>query len=96
MVAFDLISMLTLENYYRRFSDFEKADEIYFRLGIIYKQQQKYTDSLEVSFSSLSSSHSILLFSFIIAWRDVGGITAPLARRGCFISTAVLWIGGVC
>ena len=29
--------------------DFEKANEIYFRLGIIYKQQQKFTQSLEVS-----------------------------------------------
>jgi len=29
--------------------DFEKANEIYFRLGIIYKQQQKYGQSLEVS-----------------------------------------------
>lgn len=28
--------------------DFEKANEIYFRLGIIYKQQQKYHQSLEV------------------------------------------------
>jgi len=28
--------------------DFEKANEIYFRLGIIYKQQGKYTNSLEV------------------------------------------------
>ena len=27
--------------------DFEKANEIYFRLGIIYKQQQKYSQSLE-------------------------------------------------
>jgi tetratricopeptide (TPR) repeat protein len=27
---------------------FEKANEIYFRLGIIYKQQQKYGQSLEV------------------------------------------------
>ena len=27
---------------------FEKANEIYFRLGIIYKQQQKYEQSLEV------------------------------------------------
>ena len=27
---------------------FEKANEIYFRLGIIYKQQQKYPQSLEV------------------------------------------------
>jgi hypothetical protein len=31
--------------------DFEKANEIYFRLGIIYKQQQKYNQSLEVSFT---------------------------------------------
>lgn len=28
--------------------DFEKSNEIYFRLGIIYKQQQKYSQSLEV------------------------------------------------
>lgn len=28
---------------------FEKANEIYFRLGIIYKQQAKYVQSLEVS-----------------------------------------------
>lgn len=28
---------------------FEKANEIYFRLGIIYKQQQKFGQSLEVS-----------------------------------------------
>ncbi len=28
--------------------DFEKANEIYFRLGIIYKQQQKFGQSLEV------------------------------------------------
>ena len=29
--------------------NFEKANEIYFRLGIIYKQQEKYRQSLEVS-----------------------------------------------
>lgn len=28
--------------------NFDKANEIYFRLGIIYKQQQKYQQSLEV------------------------------------------------
>lgn len=28
--------------------NFEKANEIYFRLGIIYKQQRKYQQSLEV------------------------------------------------
>ena len=27
--------------------NFDKANEIYFRLGIIYKQQQKYGQSLE-------------------------------------------------
>lgn len=32
--------------------DFEKANEIYFRLGIIYKQQQKYNQSLEVGVNS--------------------------------------------
>lgn len=32
--------------------DFEKANEIYFRLGIIYKQQSKFTQSLEVCFTS--------------------------------------------
>jgi hypothetical protein len=30
------------------FSDFDKANEILFRLGIIYKQQGKYDSSLEV------------------------------------------------
>jgi general transcriptional corepressor CYC8 len=29
---------------------FEKGNEIYFRLGIVYKQQQKYDQSLEVFF----------------------------------------------
>ena len=33
--------------------NFEKANEIYFRLGIIYKQQQKYQQSLEVTRSTL-------------------------------------------
>jgi lipoprotein NlpI len=33
--------------------DFEKSNEIYFRLGIIYKQQQKYQSSLEVFTLSL-------------------------------------------
>lgn len=28
--------------------DFDKANEIYFRLGIIYKQQSKYEQSLSV------------------------------------------------
>jgi lipoprotein NlpI len=33
--------------------NFEKANEIYFRLGIIYKQQQKFQSSLEVTTSPL-------------------------------------------
>lgn len=32
-------------------SKFEKANEIYFRLGIIYKQQQKFEQSLKVCIS---------------------------------------------
>jgi general transcriptional corepressor CYC8 len=36
--------------------DFEKANEIYFRLGIIYKQQSKYGQSLEVRQCCLQSS----------------------------------------
>jgi hypothetical protein len=33
---------------YFRTADFEKIDEIHFRLGIIYKQLQRYTESLQV------------------------------------------------
>ena len=33
--------------------NFEKANEIYFRLGIIYKQQQKYHQSLDVGSARL-------------------------------------------
>jgi glucose repression mediator protein len=33
--------------------DFDKSDEIFFRLGIIYKQQQKYEKSLDVRASLL-------------------------------------------
>ena len=29
--------------------DFDRANEIYFRLGIIYKQQGKFNQSLDVS-----------------------------------------------
>lgn len=36
--------------------DFEKANEIYFRLGIIYKQQQKFNQSLEVCHNSMHSA----------------------------------------
>lgn len=39
--------------------DFEKSNEIYFRLGIIYKQQQKYAQSLEVCVSVPSLARRI-------------------------------------
>jgi hypothetical protein len=42
--------------------DFEKANEIYFRLGIIYKQQQKFNQSLEVR--SLVSSLDVASFAY--------------------------------
>jgi hypothetical protein len=38
---------------------FDKANEIYFRLGIIYKQQQKFGQSLEVSLSRAPFSASL-------------------------------------
>lgn len=34
--------------------DFEKANEIYFRLGIIYKQQSKFQQSLDVRLRTLT------------------------------------------
>lgn len=37
---------------------FEKANEIYFRLGIIYKQQQKFNQSLDVSASLIQVNSS--------------------------------------
>ena len=41
--------------------NFEKANEIYFRLGIIYKQQQKFQQSLEVSFRmSLQTNYQLI------------------------------------
>ena len=55
--------------------DFEKANEIYFRLGIIYKQQQKFQQSLEVRGMSL---HQGLLLTFF------GSVSSTLLliRRG--------------
>ena len=40
--------------------DFEKANEIYFRLGIIYKQQQKFQQSLEVRVVKLLACVSLI------------------------------------
>lgn len=39
---------------------FEKANEIYFRLGIIYKQQMKHEQSLDVCFDTYYSITKIL------------------------------------
>lgn len=40
--------------------DFEKANEIYFRLGIIYKQQSKFNQSLEVCTDScFQTAHAL-------------------------------------
>ena len=38
--------------------EFDKANEIYFRLGIIYKQQAKYQQSLEVCREALGGNDS--------------------------------------
>ena len=43
--------------------NFEKANEIYFRLGIIYKQQQKFNQSLDVSVILLISWRRLTCFS---------------------------------
>jgi lipoprotein NlpI len=40
--------------------EFEKANEIYFRLGIIYKQQQKFNQSLDVSGFRISYTSALL------------------------------------
>jgi general transcriptional corepressor CYC8 len=40
---------------------FEKANEIYFRLGIIYKQQQKFNQSLDVRTVHFFLSHRVSL-----------------------------------
>jgi lipoprotein NlpI len=40
--------------------EFEKANEIYFRLGIIYKQQQKFNQSLDVSGLRISYTSALL------------------------------------
>lgn len=40
--------------------DFDKANEVYFRLGIIYKQQSKYTESLDVGILTVSTIAAIL------------------------------------
>lgn len=49
--------------------NFEKANEIYFRLGIIYKQQQKFSQSLDVSCKTTRRwpfSNSVQCFKYIV------------------------------
>lgn len=48
--------------------DFDKANEVYFRLGIIYKQQQKYAQSLEVGCkrSLYVGCYSIVLTRYLL------------------------------
>ena len=50
--------------------DFEKANEIYFRLGIIYKQQQKFQQSLEVDSTPPNScfhvANHVQCFKYIV------------------------------
>jgi glucose repression mediator protein len=38
--------------------DFDKANEVYFRLGIIYKQQSKYNQSLDVSLCMMRTTNT--------------------------------------
>lgn len=54
-------------------SDFEKANEIYFRLGIIYKHQRKFSASLEVSFRRPCTTVSD--GSLIISASDISSTT---------------------
>lgn len=43
--------------------EFEKANEIYFRLGIIYKQQQKFAQSLDVCQPLVTVGNPVLTVS---------------------------------
>lgn len=43
--------------------DFEKANEIYFRLGIIYKQQSKFNQSLDVRCHLHFDTHRLGIFT---------------------------------
>ena len=54
--------------------DFEKANEIYFRLGIIYKQQSKFNQSLEVRFQAR-------IFRELLLTRPVLQIHSKLTAR---------------
>ena len=64
-------------------TDFDKANEILFRLGIIYKQQQKYTESLDVSGNKANAeAHSKYLISASIASYAVPPAHSPTWTYG--------------
>lgn len=61
---------------------FDKANEIYFRLGIIYKQQHKYSQSLEVSKPARAYPHlSHLLIRAVFQLHHQQSTEAPHGGR---------------
>lgn len=58
---------------------FEKANEIYFRLGIIYKQQQKFNQSLDVS---IPKSRLMKLANVLVLQIHRHQPTSPADRGG--------------
>ena len=54
---------------------FEKANEIYFRLGIIYKQQSKFQQSLEVCV--VPTAQDKLLTSTVLQVHSLRSASAP-------------------
>lgn len=65
--------------------NFEKANEIYFRLGIIYKQQQKFNQSLDVSGLQQLAQRS-LLTCFTVLQVHCYQPTPPVDRRRHMVS----------
>lgn len=62
--------------------DFEKANEIYFRLGIIYKQQSKFNQSLDVrQCPKLSNPLAILTNSLFSASNTLSILLRGLLPR---------------
>ncbi|EUC54603.1 transcriptional corepressor cyc8 [Rhizoctonia solani AG-3 Rhs1AP] len=56
--------------------DFNKADEIFFRLGIIYKQQQKYEEALKC-FERIRGNPPAPLTNIDI-WFQIGHVYAQM------------------
>lgn len=61
--------------------DFDKAHEIYFRLGIIYKQQQKFNQSLEVHVADSNGYWEYLLTVLQCFKYIVNSPPAPLTEE---------------